>query len=451
MVILTTIFSKIIFNYKHNYTLLYMSNQEQNNHVLKLKRNKNIFGNKETALTKIKEQLNNAEHGDVCITSFNNNGVENIYLGVKGHQENYQIFEGVTLDGDNNLKVSDTVQQAITDALNGFSPDNPVVGVTDVTKEGDVFTVTKTGVGSTTLKLNYASKFSDSTKQTANDVGGIAKGTQLNELTQLTFSEIFDKILFTPSNNSGDDDNSKITDLINSIKIIEVSDGLGIDVAKRYQLIGINNTPLGVSIDIPVASGGNSVSSNFIKSAKLGKAIPSTGAGDSNSTTTEQDCLILEIATDESTSKTINIPLGSFLRESEFKDGLKVSANGEVSVKIDSSNSMTNLKVDDSGLKFEQLQADQISFQSNSVDGLESTDVQSVIQELLGTITTEKTTNGTSLQKIRQVLGVGDDYTLNFTESNNLTTSSTVSDALLKLDTLLNNFDEIDCIDCGNY
>lgn len=430
-----------------------MSNQEQNNHVLKLKRNKNIFSNKETALTKIKEQLNNAEHGDVCITSFNNNGVENIYLGVKGHQENYQIFEGVTLDGDNNLKVSDTVQQAITDALNGFSPDdNPVVGVTDVTKNGDIFTVTKTGVGSTTLKLNYASKFSDSTKQTANDVGGIAKGTQLDELTQLTFSEIFDKILFTPSNNSGDDDNSKITDLINSIKIVEISDGLGIDVAKRYQLIGINNTPLGVSIDIPVASGGNSVSGNFIKSAKLGKAVPSTGAGDSNSTTTEQDCLILEIATDESTSKTINIPLGSFLRESEFKNGFQVSPNGEVSVKISSDSWGNKLQVNENGLKLDKVTATDVEFTpTGSTDSdLKSTNTQAAIQELLNVLldNEEVTTNG--FAALRKVLGVSEDVRLNLPHTDTFNNVSDVTSALIALDAAIisNTFDTIDC---GTY
>ena len=176
-------------------------------------------------------------------------------------------------------------------------------------------------------------------------------------------------------------DSADILSSINSLKIEEVTTGLDNSTAKRYRLVGTDGTALGATIDIPF--------DKFIKSAKLGQAVPSTGAGDTGSTATQQDCLILEIATDKETTTTINIPLGSFLREAEFKNGLQVEANGEVSVKIDTANSMSNLKVDANGLKLEQLKAQDITFASTGTtdDDLKSTNVQNAITELLGMFT----------------------------------------------------------------
>lgn len=96
-----------------------------------------------------------------------------------------------------------------------------------------------------------------------------------------------------------------------------------------------------------------------------------------------------------------SVPVGSFLRQSEFKNGLQVAENGEVSVKVDSA-SETFLTVGQNGVKLSGVQ--------NAID--------TAIQGLDATVTS-----------------TGDSHvTVNLTEENGKVTAVTVSTPGLALD-----------------
>ena len=83
---------------------------------------------------------------------------------------------------------------------------------------------------------------------------------------------------------------------------------------------------------------------------------------------TGAEVLLIEYKNGEGVYTLVEIPVGDFLRESEFKDGLQVN-EGEVSVKIDST-SETFLTVSNKGVKLSGVQ-DAIN---NAVDALDVTD-----------------------------------------------------------------------------
>ena len=99
----------------------------------------------------------------------------------------------------------------------------------------------------------------------------------------------------------------------------------------------------------------------------------------------EQDCLILTYLDVNGSKQVVNIPLGDFLRESEFKNGLQVN-NGEVSVKLGEGNE-SFLTVGADGVKLSGVQ-DAINAAKSSILGnLDETDaktLESINDELNG-------------------------------------------------------------------
>lgn len=136
--------------------------------------------------------------------------------------------------------------------------------------------------------------------------------------------------------------NKKIDDVSASTKtysIVKVSDGLGANVKEVYKLVDEDNVQSGEVISI--------YKDSTLKSASL-------------ETINGEDYLSLVYITSDGNESKISINVADFLRESEFKDGLKVE-NGIVSIKIDSESD---------------------SFISVNANGIKLTGVESAIDEL---------------------------------------------------------------------
>ena len=134
-----------------------------------------------------------------------------------------------------------------------------------------------------------------------------------------------------------------------TISLVEVSDGLGENIAKAYQLQGIGQAPLGAQINIPKDSS--------LKTVYLGTATdkvdPKTGTVTSASTGDFQS-LNFVYHLENGTYSLTKIDVSKFLTESEFNDGLVVADN-VVNVKIDGT-SENFLTVGHDGVKLSGVQ-----------------------------------------------------------------------------------------------
>ena len=111
-------------------------------------------------------------------------------------------------------------------------------------------------------------------------------------------------------------------------------------VKERFTLVDANGDQIGDQITVYYESS--------FKGARLGK-------GDPNNTGTDEDCLILSYIDVNGEDVDIYVPLGDFLRESEFGNGLQV-VGGVVSIKI-ANGSESFLTIDGTnGLKLSGIQ-----------------------------------------------------------------------------------------------
>ena len=111
-------------------------------------------------------------------------------------------------------------------------------------------------------------------------------------------------------------------------------------VKERFTLVDANGDQIGDQITVYYESS--------FKGARLGK-------GDPNNTGTDEDCLILSYIDVNGEDVDVYVPLGDFLRESEFGNGLQV-VGGVVSVKI-ANGSESFLTIDGTnGLKLSGIQ-----------------------------------------------------------------------------------------------
>jgi len=110
-------------------------------------------------------------------------------------------------------------------------------------------------------------------------------------------------------------------------------------VKERFTLVDANGEQIGDQITIYYESS--------FKGASLGK-------GDPNNTGVQEDCLILQYIDVNGEDVDVYVPLGDFLRESEFGNGLQV-VNGVVSIDIAGSSEF--LSVDPNGLKVSGVSA----------------------------------------------------------------------------------------------
>ena len=140
-------------------------------------------------------------------------------------------------------------------------------------------------------------------------------------------------------------DGIKATAAIHKLTSSELQ-GLGdANVKEAYRLLGKNKEVLGDTIKV--------YKDQTLKSATIGKAVPTT---EGEPKLPEQDCLILTYVGADGQDIVVNIPLGDFLRQSEFKDGLTVNGAGEVSVLKDPT-SEDYLTVSEAGVKVSGVKA----------------------------------------------------------------------------------------------
>ena len=153
-----------------------------------------------------------------------------------------------------------------------------------------------------------------------------------------------------------------------SYSIVAITEGLSANVKEAFKLVDEDGTQAGATIQI--------YKDSALQSAVLGTATVNG---------LEQDCLILTYLDVNGSEQVVNIPLGDFLRESEFKNGLQVN-NGEVSVKLGEGNE-SFLTVGADGVKLSGVQ-DAINAAKSSILGnLDETDaktLESINDELNG-------------------------------------------------------------------
>ena len=115
--------------------------------------------------------------------------------------------------------------------------------------------------------------------------------------------------------------------------------GTNSGVKEFFTLVDANGNQIGDQITIYYESS--------FKGASLGKA-PSDGTAPSGVTPGE-DCLILNYINVNGEDVSVYIPLGDFLRESEFGNGLNVDSNGVVSIQLESGSEF--LSIGTNGIK----------------------------------------------------------------------------------------------------
>lgn len=158
-----------------------------------------------------------------------------------------------------------------------------------------------------------------------------------------------------------------------SYSIQAITEDLAANVKEAFKLVDEDGTQCGSTINV--------YKDSSLKSAALGKAVINE---------VEQDCLILTYIDVNGAEQVVNISVGDFLRESEFKNGLAVSSvDGTVSVKIDEA-SESFLSVSATGVKLAGVQ-DAINAKADglnaNVTSAEGGKVQVNVVESKGVIT----------------------------------------------------------------
>lgn len=158
---------------------------------------------------------------------------------------------------------------------------------------------------------------------------------------------------------------------------------LGANVKEAYQVFAYtgtwdNNTNKGTAVGVPIKI----YKDANVKEIYLGSSQDKISSDGTITKVPEKDIVEAELSLNyvyimaDGTLGMAKIPVGSFLRESEFKDGLYVSGNGEVSVKVDST-SETFLTVGQSGVKLSGVQ--------NAIDNTLGTKIADLHADITGT------------------------------------------------------------------
>ena len=134
-----------------------------------------------------------------------------------------------------------------------------------------------------------------------------------------------------------------------TISLVEVTENLGTNVAKAYQLQGIGGAQLGAQINIPKDSS--------LAQVYLGSATDSVDAEGNvtSSSTGDFQSLNFVYHLEDGTYSLVPVDVSKFLTESEFADGLEV-ADHVVKVKVDTA-SEEFLSVGAGGVKLSGVQA----------------------------------------------------------------------------------------------
>lgn len=257
---------------------------------LQLLRNSVEFNSKELAIEGLQTQLSKLLIGEPAIAWYTENGETKVILGISAGDGKYQIFDTEAIPSE---------VQDILDRLDGEE------GV-----EGSVKNLIKTAIENLD-KADVA--------VTNQYVSSVSEDNGIVTVSRKQLVDSDDKVL-TFSDNG----------ITSTIKLKKVTDGLQGTEKEKYQLVGIGDEVLGDAIII-----------NKDQSFKNAELIEK-GTGEPP---VEEDTLRLTYVDSNGADVDVDIPLGSFLREAEFKNGLEVNGNGEVSVKLSASGSSDNFLV----------------------------------------------------------------------------------------------------------
>ncbi len=254
---------------------------------LQLFRNSVAFESKALAIEGLQLQLSTLLVGEPAIAWYTEGGVTKVILGISAGDGEYQIFDTEAIPAE---------VQEILDRLDG-----------EESVTGSVKNLIKTAIE----KLDQ----SDSSVSN-NYVDSVSQANGVISVTRKQLVKTDDSVIAFSENG-----------IESTIKLQKVTSGLNPTEKEKYQLVGIGDKVLGDVITI-----------NKDQSFK-GAQLIEKGSG------VEEDTLRLTYVNDSGEDINVDIPLGSFLREAEFKNGLEVSDSGEVSVKVSDSGSTDNFLV----------------------------------------------------------------------------------------------------------
>ena len=266
---------------------------------LQLLRNSSTFTSKVEALGALEAQLAKLLVGEPAIVWYTENGETKVILGISAGNSKYQIFDTEAIPSE---------VQEILDRLDGEE------GV-----EGSVKNLIKTAIE----KLDKADS-----AVTNQYVSAVSEDNGIITVSRKQLVGTDDKVI--AFNDGG---------ITSTIKLKKVTAGLQGTEKEKYQLVGIGDKVLGDVITI-----------NKDQSFK-GAQLVEKGSGEPP---VEEDTLRLTYIAGDGSDVNVDIPLGSFLREAEFKNGLEVSDSGEVSVKVSESGSTDNFLVFEGGVDGEK-------------------------------------------------------------------------------------------------
>lgn len=197
--------------------------------------------------------------------------------------------------------------------------------------------------------------------------------------------------------------------LYTDIELKKITTGLSANVQEEYQLVGSDGTALGDPVQIYKDSALLSVALLHAS----GETLPTyDGTWHDISATSEANLALCYAYSNVSgETEVVAVPVGSFLRESEFKDGLQV-VGGKVSVKKDGSSEL---------------------FLEITKDGVKVSGIQSAIDKAKGEAQTSATTytNNKLAELTDTTTGTGSatNMTVAVTQKNGKITAVTVNDS----------------------
>lgn len=225
------------------------------------------------------------------------------------------------------------------------------------------------------------------------------------------------------------------------IKLVEIESGLDTNVARAYQLRGINDVQLGSQINIPKDSS--------LKEAYLGSSEDTVNSGTGVVTKVDvQDAQSLNFVyhLEDGTYSMAKVDVSKFLTESEFASGVTADTNGIVHGVVDST-SEGFLTVGENGFKLAGVQAainkakaEAKTIVSEKTSGHVTVTVDSTVDDGHAVVTVAEddiasaTDLASEIAHRKAVDGIdGDSYTAN-QNTNYISAATSLNDADIKLD-----------------
>lgn len=359
---------------------------------LQLLRNQTIFDTKALALNGLRTQLNTLAVGEPAIASYTDGDNVSILLGISyGDGENYQIFEGAKIGDGDNLEIPQEVQDAIDNAINALDTADTAVAhnfVTEVKQENGKITVKRGAVASSGSTITI----------TDGDDGGINLEVVSSALTQYVGK---DAIVV----GEDVDGEKEISLKLNAADQVLTQDASGLlaninltwSSTDGLKLIGKEGTEIAT---IPAT---DFIKDGMLEDVELVQLTGGTGANPSG--LTDGTYLYFTFNTDGG-SKEIYVNVTSLIDIYTGTNGVQVSGKQISAVKDPSSEAF--LEITATGIKVSGIQA--------AIDSVEG-----VAQD--------------AIDKIEASVGLEEDGSLADPSGNYTAGSTTVMDAISKLDT----------------